>query len=74
MTKIISLSDEAYERLKRIKGNRSFTKVVLDLTEGRKRSPLDFAGMWRDKPEMDEIFKQILEERHKRIDRVVPPW
>lgn len=74
MTKIISVSDEAYERLKRIKGDRSFTKVVLDLTERKRRKLSDFAGIWANAPEMDAIYKKILEDRHKHSDREIPSW
>lgn len=73
MTKIISISDEAYDRLKRLKGKRSFTQTILALTDSKKKSPLEFAGMWEDKPEFDEIYREILEERSTRKEREVPP-
>jgi len=75
MTKIISLSDEAYDRLKKLKGDtKSFTKIVIELTEPKRPKRLsDFAGMWKDRPEMDDIFKRIIEERHK-IDPRLRQW
>lgn len=66
MTKIISLSDDAYERLKRMKGKDSFSKAVLRLTESKLS---DSAGAWKDYDELDEIFKEILEERHTVLER-----
>ena len=75
MTKIISLSDEAYDRLKSIKGEKSFTKIVIELTEPRqKRSLLDYASVWKDNPEMDEIFKRLLAQRAKRDPRMDTTW
>ncbi len=67
MTKIISLSDEAYEKLSRLKGKDSFSKTILRLLENRK--PLSaYAGIWKD-PRFDEIFEKILEERHETKER-----
>ncbi len=46
MTKLISISDEAYEQLYHLKHKGdSFTKVILRFTEKEKRRPLtDFWG------------------------------
>lgn len=76
MTKIISLSDEAYGRLKALKGNdKSFTKIVIELTEPKKpKSLLDYAGVWKDRDDLKEIFDKILEERHKPDNREIPSW
>jgi predicted CopG family antitoxin len=66
MTKIISITDEAYIRLSNLKkGKESFTDVVLKLTEKeKKRSLLDFAGAWKgEKEEMTRIFDEIKKER-----------
>ncbi len=71
MVKVISLSNEAYTKLKSKKiGDKSFSEVVIELIDKEKRkSILDFAGAWKDVPEMDKIFKTILDERHKSKDR-----
>lgn len=73
MTKVISLSNPAYEKLKDMKqGQESFSDVVLRLVEkGKKKSLLEFAGVWKNKPEMDGIFGRIIEERHKSQDRKI---
>ena len=58
MTKVISLSDEAYGSLKKLKGTEeSFSDIVIELTkEKRKQNLLKLAGAWKDKPHMDKIF------------------
>ncbi|MBI2172987.1 MAG: antitoxin VapB family protein [Candidatus Aenigmarchaeota archaeon] len=65
MTKVISLSDEAYGSLKRFKREgESFSEVVMELAnERRKRSLLELAGVWKDDPEIEKIFKQVLADR-----------
>ena len=37
MPKVITISEEAYEALKKIKGNRSFSQVILSLTKNKKK-------------------------------------
>ena len=62
MVKVISLSDEAYRKLKAIKGNRSFSEMVIDIINdkdgGKKKSILDLAGAWSDDSEYWENFKK----------------
>ncbi len=76
MTKIISLSDEAYARLKALKGtDKSFTKVVIELTEPKKPKLLsDYAGIWKDRPDLHKIFDDIAKERRKPYTREIPSW
>ena len=71
MVKVISLSNKAYETLKGMKkGKNSFSDVVLHLVNKEKKaSLLEFAGIWKDAPEMDKIFRGLAEERHKTTDR-----
>ena len=71
MTKVISLSDEAYHDLKSLKGHdKSFSDIVRELARKvKKKKLLDLAGAWSDSPEMDGIFKNIFEERHKTKGR-----
>ncbi|MFH0836885.1 MAG: antitoxin VapB family protein [Candidatus Aenigmatarchaeota archaeon] len=66
MTKVISISDEAYEKLSYIKnGNESFSKVVVRLTsKSTKRPIIDFAGRWNGaSKEAEKIYKDIAEKR-----------
>ncbi|MEK6873392.1 MAG: antitoxin VapB family protein [Nanoarchaeota archaeon] len=68
MVKVISLSNEAYEKLKSLKGNKSFSEVVVEIVDDRKtkkRSIMDFAGIWKDDSEWDAISKKIYEDRKK---------
>jgi len=71
MTKLISLTDEAYNRLFKLKSGSSFSKLVLRLTEKKhKKTLLDFAGIWKGNKEIGRIFDEIAENRPKmRIRR-----
>ena len=71
MTKVISLSDEAYNDLKSLKANeQSFSDVVRGLAQKVKRKKLlHLAGAWKDSPEIDGIFKNILDKRHQTKGR-----
>ena len=64
MTKVISLSDEAYKTLKKLKRkNESFSDVIMRIVKGMETKPLtDFAGRWVGN-DLDKIFKKILHER-----------
>ena len=66
MVKMVSLSEDAYRILKGLKKkDESFSKTVIRLTEKpKKRDIMELAGAWKDMPEMDGIFKGIIEGRH----------
>ena len=76
MSRLVSLSDKAYNTLLKMKkGKESFSDVVLKLADReKKKSIVNYFGMWKDDKEMDKIFKEILNERHrtksKRADKV----
>ncbi len=69
MVKVISLSNEAYEKLKKIKGERSFSEVVINIVDERKGSKkglMNLAGVWSEESEKwEKIKKQIYEDRKK---------
>ncbi len=68
MTRVISLSDEAYGSLKSLKEEgESFSEVVNKLVAGKKKgSIMDFAGKWvGSREELDKIEKMIYEDRKK---------
>ena len=68
MTKLISLSDEAYGKLKNMKeSEESFSKVVLRLSEKEEKKPLmAFFGAWAgDKKELEDFKKSVVEDRKK---------
>lgn len=66
MTRVISLSDEAYNELKKLKKEgESFSEVVIKIT-GREKKPLtDFFGKWPEPKELDMIEKELEKERKK---------
>lgn len=67
MVKVISLSNEAYEKLKELKGEGSFSEVVLELTENKKKKNImELAGVWiNEADEWEEIKKKIYGDRKK---------
>ncbi len=68
MVKVISLSNEAYERLKALKRERSFSDTVIDLVEEKKKKKdiMDFAGAFSDNAEeWEKIKRKIYEDRKK---------
>jgi predicted CopG family antitoxin len=64
MTKVISLSDEAYKLLKKLKGeNESFSDVIIRLVGASERKPLsDFSGKWIG-DDIERVFRDIQLER-----------
>jgi predicted CopG family antitoxin len=66
MVKVISLSNEAYEKLKAIKNGKSFSEVVVELVECRKKEKKDimkFAGIFKEDEEWYGKMKEILDNR-----------
>ena len=67
MVKPVSLSNEAYEVLSKMKtGNESFSDVVLRLAEKNKKkfNVADFAGKWSD-IDVTKMKKLIAKDRKK---------
>ena len=73
MTKVISLSDEAYNDLKALKSkDESFSDIVRQLAQkAKQKKMMDLAGSWKGSGEIDSIFKNIFEERHKTKGREI---
>ncbi len=66
MVKVISLSDEAYGRLKGNKGSKSFSEVVLEFVPAKKRTMMSLFGIAKDRAEeWKDIEKRIYEDRKK---------
>ena len=69
MVKVISLSNEAYRRLKELKRDGSFSEIVIELVEekrNKKKSIMDFFGIWaEDADEWERIKTKIYEDRKK---------
>lgn len=72
MTKVISLSDKAYEIISKMKGHgESFSDVILRLSKKKLKKPLtSYAGKWRG-DDIEKVFKKVLEEREKGESREV---
>ncbi len=68
MPKVITISDEAYEKLKRIKGNRSFSETILSLLKERKRITKVEVIKWIEK---QEKFAKRKENISERIDEIL---
>ena len=70
MTKVISISNKAYEMLaKQKKNSESFSDLILNLAKKSEKKPLSsFAGKWMSE-DIDEIFEEIQKDRHKSISR-----
>tara|TARA_Y100000310_G_scaffold345501_2_gene465693 strand:- start:472 stop:687 length:216 start_codon:yes stop_codon:yes gene_type:complete len=68
MTKIISISDDAYKELAKLKNGLSFSRVIIALTKIKRReSIMSFAGLITKK-EGDNLLKGIKDGR-KEISR-----
>lgn len=65
---MISVRDEVYALLTKLKAkNESFSDLFLRLSEAeKKKSIMDVAGIWENRPEMDAIFEEILKRRSSR--------
>ena len=69
MTKVISISDNAYDALKKLKANRSFSEIIVEIAmEKAKRNVMEFAGTLSDK-EGEEMKKRVYEERNLKSRR-----
>ena len=64
MTKVISLSDDAYSELSKLKKEgESFSDIVIELTKKEKKPLSYFFGKWSDKESLNEMEKEIKESR-----------
>jgi predicted CopG family antitoxin len=72
MTKVISLSEKAYETLKGMKkSGESFSDVVLRVAKEKKKKPLsEFSGKWHG-DDADEVLAQIMKDRERSASRKV---
>ncbi len=65
MGKIITISDEAYNELKKIKNGMSFTEIIITLVKKEKSSDLArHAGMLNNK-DATSMINEIKKERKK---------
>lgn len=72
MTKVISLSNEAYQTLKNSKRpGESFSDVVLRIAKPtKKKSLLEFSGTWVG-DDADKVLAEIMKDRERLTSRKV---
>jgi len=71
MTKIISISDKAYNELSSLKNSFSFSQIILLLTRMKKKdSIMNFAGILNEE-EGEKIKKEIRKDREKISRRML---
>lgn len=70
MTKVISLSEKAYQTLKNMKKpGESFSDVVIRVAgEKKKKSITEFAGTWTG-DDIDKVFAVVIKDREKSKSR-----
>jgi len=70
MTKVISLSEKAYEVLKKMKREgESFSDVVLRLSKKGSKRPLSaYAGRWSG-DDAEAVYEKVKQEREKAAAR-----
>jgi len=65
-TKTVTISLEAYERLKREKlEGESFSDVIIRLTERGKKDLIEFAGAWKEAEEIEDVILKGRKEFEK---------
>lgn len=81
MTRMISVSDQTYEKLQKIKGGKSFSRLLDELAEQKKNRILQFAGLWKDSWKdrgavqfVAELRKEGGKEYQKRWKRIEKKW
>ena len=63
MTKVISISDEAYNTLKKIKASKSFSEIIIEITKKKsEKDIMKYAGILSDE-EGEKILNKIYSER-----------
>lgn len=65
MVRVISLSNEAYEKLKSLKGRKSFSELIVDLLNRKvqKKNIMEFAGIWKDDKYWENFNKEVKKTR-----------
>ncbi len=68
MTRQIAISEEAYERLSRLKDSKkSFTKVIMELTERKSKDISDLFGSWKMSDAKAQQMKKSIKESRKHF-------
>lgn len=69
-TKTITIKEEAYERLKKLKDGRSFSEVIIDETDD-KVDLSESAGLWKDKKDVEEKIEDFREDFDRDFDEKI---
>ncbi|MEM3607395.1 MAG: antitoxin VapB family protein [Candidatus Bathyarchaeia archaeon] len=70
MVKTITIRDDVYEELARLKGDgESFSEVITRVLKGKKINLMNFYGIFNDKDLWLSIEREIMEERKKAVIR-----
>jgi predicted CopG family antitoxin len=66
MAKLIAVSEEAYSRLSKLKGkDKSFTKIIIELTDEKKTDISDLFGALNMSPEKVKALKETIKGERK---------
>jgi len=66
MAKLIAVSEEAYSRLSKLKGkDKSFTKIIIELTDEKKTDISDLFGALNMSPDKVKAIKETIKEERK---------
>ncbi|MGI0134901.1 MAG: antitoxin VapB family protein [Candidatus Micrarchaeaceae archaeon] len=76
MARQISVSDEVYRMLYKVKGRRSFSEVIKDAFSSRSKGNdiMRFAGIFNGDKEWEAIKKQIAKDRESNYGREFKKW
>lgn len=70
MVKVISLSNEAYEKLKKMKEDKSFSESIIELIENKKnekKNIMEFCGIWADDDKYWKNFKKEIRKNRNKM-------
>jgi len=70
--KVITIKDEVYEELVKIKGNKSFSEIIMELIKKEKNYYIidEFKGIAKDSKFFSEIEEEILKDRKEIRSRI----
>lgn len=69
VTKTITIKEEAYNKLKALKGERSFSDLIIDLAEEKQVDLSESRGLWSDsdREEIEEKRKEFRKDFEERF-------
>ncbi len=72
MVKVVTISDESYNELRKWKGNKSFSETILRLAKTRKNKDiLEFFRNLKKNDELADAIEEVYKERRfRKLKRV----